>query len=181
MFGWLANPNASLEELTRTATSLGIDISPQALDQRFTYEASECLRQILDEAVGTLIAADPVAIPVLQRFNGVYIQDSSVVVLPDELSEIWPGCGGSTPKNTSASVKLQVRLNMKLNGPFLQAGRVHDKSSRLQEEHPPQGALRIADLGYFSLEALQDLDVEGVYWLSRFYAERHVPHGAVHL
>ena len=77
-------------------------------------------------------------------------------------------------KNTSASVKLQVRLNMntgELNGPFLQAGRVNDKSSHLQEEHPPQGALRIADLGYFSLEVLQDLDADGVYWLSRIQSQ----------
>ena len=140
VFGWLANPDASLDELTQTAAGLGIDISPQALDQRFTIQASEFLKQTLENAVATLIAAEPVAIPILQRFNGVHIQDSSVITLPDELAEIWQGCGGSTPKNTSASVKLQVRLNMntgELNGPFLQAGRVNDKSSRLQEEHPP--------------------------------------------
>jgi hypothetical protein len=78
VFGWLGKPDASLEELTQTATSIGIEISPQGLDKRFNYEASECLKQTLDKAVGTLICDTPVAIPILQRFNGVYIQDSSI-------------------------------------------------------------------------------------------------------
>lgn len=174
VFGWLANPDASIDELTQTAASVGIDISPQGLDRRFTEEAAECLKQTLEAAVGTLICDNPVAIPILQRFNGVYIQDSSVVVLPDQLSEIWAGCGGSTTKNTQASVKLQVRLNMntgELTGPYLQAGRVSDRSSCLQKKPLPKGALRIADLGYFSLDNLSYLNTQQVYWLSRIFSQ----------
>ena len=150
VFGWLSNPKATLEELTQTAAALGIEITPQGLDYRFNYEASECLKQTLESAAGALIVDNPVAIPILRRFNSVYIQDSSIVVLPDYLSNIWQGCGGSSEKNTQASVKLQVRLNMNtggLNGPYLQAGRVNDRSSVLQNLLLPAGALRIADLG----------------------------------
>jgi hypothetical protein len=120
--------------------------------------------------VGALIAAEPVAIPILQRFNGVHIQDSSVITLPDELAGTWQGCGGSAPKNTSASVKIQVRLNMntgQLSGPYLQPGKQHDRSSCLQEKQLPQGALHIADLGYFSLKRLKSMKEHGVFWLSR--------------
>ena len=39
VFTWLAKPNASLEELTQTAASLGVRITPQALEQRFTPQA----------------------------------------------------------------------------------------------------------------------------------------------
>jgi len=77
VFGWLANPSSSIEELTQTAATLGVSISPQGLDQRFTKQAASFLHQVLDEAVSTVISANPVAIPLLQRFNGVYIQDSS--------------------------------------------------------------------------------------------------------
>jgi hypothetical protein len=170
VFGWLANPDASLGELTQTTACLGVNIAPQALDQRFTYQASEFLKKTLENAVGALIAAEPVAIPILQRFNGVHIQDSSVITLPDELSETWQGCGGSAPKNTSASVKIQVRLNMntgQLSGPYLQPGKQHDRSSCLQEKQLPQGALHIADLGYFSLKRLKSMKEQGVFWLSR--------------
>ncbi|MBM3235300.1 IS4 family transposase [Candidatus Poribacteria bacterium] len=174
VFGWLAKPSASLEELTQTAASLGISISPQGLDYRFTKEASECLKQTLEVAVGNLIGANPVAIPILQRFNSVYLQDSSIVVLPDELADIYQGCGGSREKNTQSSVKLQVRWNMNtggLDGPYLQAGKVNDRGSIIQEKPLPFGALRIADLGYFSLKHLASLNTQGVYWLSLIFSQ----------
>ena len=170
VFGWLDNPEATLEELCQTAATLGIEISSPGLSKRFTPRASDCLQKVLETAVGTVIASDSVAIPVLQRFNGVYIQDSSIVTLPDELAVIWAGCGGSTTKNTSSSLKMQIRLDLNtgnLAGPYLQAGREHDRSSQLQEMPLPAGALRIADLGYFSLKEFKELDTQGVYWLSR--------------
>ena len=34
VFGWLANPAATLEELAQTAATLGVAITPQGLDQR---------------------------------------------------------------------------------------------------------------------------------------------------
>jgi len=71
--------------LTQTAASIGIEISPQGLDYRFTKEASECLFETLSVAAGALICDNPVAIPILRRFHSVYIQDSSVVVLPDDV------------------------------------------------------------------------------------------------
>lgn len=170
VFGWLRNPNATLEELAQTAAALGIVISAQGLDNRFTPQAADCLQEVLKVAVATVIADEPLAIPVLQRFNGVHIQDSSTVTLPDELAVIWSGCGGSTTENTSSSLKIQIRLDLntgKLTGPYLQSGRENDRSSQLKEIPLPSGALRIADLGYFSLEELTDMDSDGVYWLSR--------------
>src|SRR5262249_60290157 len=63
--GWLANPRATLEELTQTAASLEVHITPQALDQRFTPRAADCLRQVLEAALTRVLVADPVAIPLL--------------------------------------------------------------------------------------------------------------------
>ncbi len=170
VFGWLANPSSSLEELTQTAATLGVSISPQGLDQRFTPDAASFLKQVLDEAVATIVSSNPVAIPLLMRFNGIYIQDSSIIRLPDELCDVWTGCGGSSPKNTSSSVKLQVRWDFSaggITGPTLQSGRENDKSSPLMDEPLPSGALWIADLGYFSLTLLADFSSEEVYWLTR--------------
>jgi hypothetical protein len=44
VFGWLANPEATLNELTQTAATLGVAITEQGLDNRFTAPAAECLR-----------------------------------------------------------------------------------------------------------------------------------------
>ncbi len=170
VFGWLAAPEATLEELAQTAAALGTAVSPQALDQRFTPQAAACLRGVLDAALEQLVAADPVALPLLERFAGLYLLDSSTVRLPDELAQIWPGCGGRVAKNTQAAVKLQVRWDFKsgaLEGPQLEAGRAQDKSTPLLQEPLPAGALQLADLGYFSLQQLAQLDRQGVYWLSR--------------
>lgn len=48
VFGFLGNPQATLEELPQTAATLGVEISPQALDQRFTMAAATCVKQVLD-------------------------------------------------------------------------------------------------------------------------------------
>jgi hypothetical protein len=176
VFGFLGNPQASLEELTQTAATLGVPITPQALDQRFTPAAAACLEQVLRTAITRIIAADPVAIPLLERFTAVSIQDSSTIVLPDTLAAVWQGCGGSTTSGTAAALKLQVRLELRtgqLEGPQLQAGRASDRAALLPTTLP-NGALWLADLGYWSLDTLQTLDQQGVFWLSRLQVQTAV-------
>lgn len=173
VFGWIANPDASLEELSQTAALLGVNITPQGLDERFTPQAAECLKQVLENGVAQFIAAEPTTIPLLQHFNGVYLQDSTTISLPDELAEVWTGGGSNHSHPNKAAIKVQVRWEMSrgaITHLGLQAGRNHDKSSLLQKEVLPQGALRLADLGYFSLSVLKELAAEGVYWLTRLQA-----------
>jgi hypothetical protein len=174
VFGWLGDPDATLAGLSQTAAALGVRISPQGLDQRFTPAAAACLGRTLEAAVGTVVAADPVAVPLLARFSGVYVQDSTVVGLPAALAGAWPGCGnGDGP---GAAVKLQARLDLRgggLSGPLPHAGRDHDRAA---PRHPPlpAGALRLADLGYYSLEEFRALGAAGAYWLSRLQVQAAV-------
>ena len=172
VFGFLGNPQASLEELAQTAATLGVSITPQALDQRFTAAAATCLEQVLRAAITQVIAAEPVAIPLLARFPAVYLQDSSTIVLPDALASVWQGCGGNVSSHTRAALKLQVRLELRtggLAGLQLQDGRASDRTAALPDL--PAGALRIADLGYWSVDVLQALDQQGSCWLSRLQTQ----------
>jgi len=98
--------------LCQTAACLGIEITPQSMDDRFGPKSSELRLKVLASGVEKMITSDSVGIPLLQRFNGVYFQDSSTIMLPDELKEVWEGCGRSSPQNTSASVKPQVQPTM---------------------------------------------------------------------
>src|SRR3954447_12968118 len=66
VFGWLAAPQARFSPLAQAAATLGVPISPQALDERFG-EAAACLREVLEAAVRVVLAADPVAVPLLRR------------------------------------------------------------------------------------------------------------------
>lgn len=177
VFGWLKKPDSTLEELCQTSASLGFDITPQGLSKRFTKKASEFIKEILESAIDTVIESKPVLIPLLMRFNGVYIQDSSINTLPDSLAVIWSGCGGNTGKNTSSSIKIQIRLDLNtgnLAGPYLQSGYEQDKSSSLFKESLPPGSLRITDLGYFSLKNFKEVATQGVYWLSRVKSQCNV-------
>jgi hypothetical protein len=123
----------------------------------------------LAEAVQTVIATQPSALGLLERFNGVYIRDSSMVSLPKSLETLWPGCGSW--QGSSAALKLHTRLEVssgQLGGPILAAGREHDSRSPFQSEGLPQGALRMGDLGFFSLKQFKTDDENGVWWLSRY-------------
>lgn len=90
VFTYLANPNATLEELSQTAAALNVAITPEGLTQRFTAEAATFLQEVLAAAVMRTLAADPLAIPLLDRFAGVYLEDSTSIVLPDACATNGP-------------------------------------------------------------------------------------------
>ncbi len=165
VFGWLANPQASVEALAQAAAAVGVAISAQGFDQRFTEAAAVFLEEMLAAAVQTVIAADPVAIPLLERFTAVVLLDSSTITLPAALALWWPGCSAGT-----AALKLHVRYDLCrgcLRGLVVQEGRLSDRSTVMQTAPLPRGALRISDLGFFTLGVFAAMTAQGVYWLSR--------------
>lgn len=173
VFGWLAQPEARLSQLAQTAATLGVAISAQGLADRFGVASAECLREVLEAAVQEVVAADPVAVPVLRRFTAVAVQDCTTISLPPELAAVWPGCGGGTPPSGAAALKLSVRLDLasgRLQGPYLEAGRTNDRATTVADLPLPPGGLRLADLGFFSVADLAAQDAHGVYWLSRWQA-----------
>ena len=170
VFTWLADPQATLEAMAQTAAGLGTSITPQGLDERFHPAAARFLERLLASAMTQLVTADPVTIPLLQRFAGVYIQDSTVIRLPDALEEVWPGCGGSADSASKAAVKFFVRLDLQ-SGTLTRLvplpARVSDSATVVADEDLPAGALRLADLGFFDVEEFRRLGQRGVFWLSR--------------
>ena len=173
VFGWLANPNSTYEELAQAGTTVGVTLTPQAIEQRFTPEAADSLKQVLDATVEQVIAADQQAIPLLKQFNGVFIQDSSWISLPDELAEVWKGCGNKPGDKTSSSVKIQLRwelLSGGINHFALTHGTTNDKQITQTAGALPRGSLRLADLGYFSLDELKCCSDDEVFWLTRIPA-----------
>jgi hypothetical protein len=176
VFGWLHNPNASLADLAELAAHLGVAVCPSALDQRFTPAAAVFLQALLAQALRAAAqhaptADDPAADTLLARFSGVYIDDSTTIGLPRVLAPFFPGCGGSG--GPTAALKVPLRLELRrgaLELSDLQAGRACDLASPLAHGPLPAGSLRLADLGYYSLEALHEYDQQGVYVLSRLPA-----------
>jgi hypothetical protein len=155
VFGWLDRPHASLEALAQTAAAAGVVISAQGVDQRLGEGAAVFLEALLGAAVQTVIAADPVAIPLLSRFNAVLLLDSSTLALPAALAPWWPGCTPGT-----AALKLHVRYDLARGGLsqlVVDDGRTSDRRTPVQTDPLPPGALRIADLGFFTLDVFAQL------------------------
>jgi hypothetical protein len=173
VFGWLAHPDATVEQLAQIAATVGVEVSPQALDQRFTFATAALLRTVLLGSVQQAIASDPVAIPILQRFTGVRVHDSTTIVLPDVLAAHAQGCGGQTETNTAAALTCGLQLDL-LSGAYTQLdladGRAADQRLPLNHAPLPPGTLRLADLGFLDLAVLAALDAGGAYYLSKLTA-----------
>lgn len=136
VLGWLHEPQAGSSALARFAGILGVQISKQGLEEHWTFKTAEWLYEVLLRAIGSLLSTKAVAVPLLQRFAGVYLEDGSSIVLPDELEQYWRGCRGGNGESTGtkAGVKLTLRLDLlhgTLHGPLLQDGRRHESQSLL--------------------------------------------------
>lgn len=166
IFGWQANPNASLEDLCQSARVCGVEISPQGLQERLNSRSSNnFLHQLLLKGLTYLVEAHSSRDDLLHQFNGVYIQDSSQIELPSSLHTIWQG-----NQKEQATLKLQVVLDYQYGSLdlTLASGRAHD--CPLQTVDLPRGSLRLADLGYFKVSVFQELNEQGVWWVSRLPA-----------
>jgi len=166
IFGYQANPQASLEELCQSARVCGVEISSQGLQERLNSpQANRFLHQLLLQGVRYLVRSHSERDDLLAPFTGVYIQDSSRIELPSCLRTLWQG--NST---NQATLKLHAVLDYQ-NGLFdltLASGRAHD--CPLQTVDLPAGSLRLADLGYFKVKVFEQLNRQGVWWVSRLPA-----------
>jgi hypothetical protein len=174
--GWQQSPAASLSTLTQVAWTVGTRITPQGLDQRFNEHAATFLYELLQAAMATVVSANPVAIPLLQRFSAVLVRDSTIIKLPDALAELWHGCGNAAHRH-AAALKVQVNCDLltgTLGDLLLASGRTHDRVCARSLPAVPPGALCLADLGYFRLAFLRSLTERGAYFVSRLFAHTAV-------
>jgi hypothetical protein len=167
VFGWLQNGPPSAEGLARAGFGHGLKISAQGLDKRLSQARTAAfMRGVLEQAVAQAVAARG-APPgsLLDRFEAVWLLDSTQLALPPALAAQWPGTGGSGP---AASLKVDVALELKSGrlGLELRAGRQADPASPLASV-PAPGALHLRDLGYFSLARLREMGQRGEYAVSR--------------
>jgi hypothetical protein len=173
VFGFQQHPDASLEQLASTAQLGNVSVSDTAVHERFTEPGAQFLHQVLEEMTSMVVqAAHDVPIKLLRRFRAVLLEDSSSIALPDELAEVWQGCGGKQA-HTKAAVKLQTRWELKrgrLQGPQLANGRSSDQASPFRDEEVVPGSLLVSDLGYFNLRQMAARKLAGGYTLSRLKA-----------
>ncbi|MEB8781318.1 IS4-like element IS231B family transposase, partial [Bacillus cereus] len=104
----------------------------------------------------------------LTHFQRIRILDATIFQIPKHLASIYPGSGGCAQ---TAGIKIQLEYDLH-SGQFLNfqvgPGKNNDKTfgtECLDTLRP--GDLCIRDLGYFSLEDLDQMDQRGAYYISR--------------
>jgi Transposase DDE domain len=161
---WMQKPDASYSRLRHTAASLGVHVSNQALEQRFSAASRQLMRALVEEAIQQVISSEASVPELLGRFNGVYLQDGTVLSLPAPLADQWPGSGG---KGEQAALRIQARVELgsgSLSGLWLQEARAAERSGPAISTPLPRGSLFDADMGYFTLQDMRERDKGGQYW-----------------
>ena len=171
VLGFLQKPTATDEDLAQAAAQCGVAVTPQAIDQRHTPALVAFLRELFGRAVRVVVAGGRSPAPLLDRFTAVTLLDSTVISLPESQRHEFPGCGGGRGGG-EAAVKLQVELDLKsgaVSHVEVEPGRTSDGGSVRQNAIPAEGALRVADLGYFSVPVFAAIIAAKAHFLSRLH------------
>jgi Transposase DDE domain len=170
VFSLLDKPASSLQDFADFACEhLGVAASHNAFEQRFGPRAVDFLASLFAAALDRCFAARPAPLPVLRRFNGVYLRDASSVSLPGHLAGLFPGRTGRGGRPAAA---LKLVLEMELStGLFTEAevlaGLDNEKAALIAAKPLPEGALLLEDMGFLCADRLQEYMRQGVYFLTR--------------
>ncbi|HCI78941.1 MAG TPA: IS4 family transposase [Ktedonobacter sp.] len=178
VLGWLQTPDASLEALVQFGEEVGIHLTGQGLDERFSEQAVTLMQQVFEVALAQVVMADPVAVPLLQRFAGIVLEDSSIVRLPDAFADLFRGCGGSQEgKGTASSFKVFVRLEMlrgQLECSSLLDGRHAETRTPFRTSSSVSRTLQVRDRGFADLHRWREEAERGEEVLSYYKAGIHL-------
>lgn len=169
VLGFLRNPEASDEDLSQIAVQCGVDVTPQAIEQRYSPKLVRFLKELFCAAAQRIVGSGKSLAPLLERFTTVTVLDSSTITLPDDQQAEYPGCGGSYGGG-AAALKLQTELDLRSGAVThieIEPGRIPDGATSRQNVRRAPGSLRITDLGYFSLAVFAAMTQAGEYFLSR--------------
>jgi hypothetical protein len=168
VFGYIENPKASLSDLAEVCADSEVKISPQGFDERINAASVSFLQTIFQQAMQVFQSQLKLVLPILDKFSGIQIVDSTVLALPAAMQDLYPGCGGH---GSAASLKIQLVFDFlcgNLKQVLLQAGRLPDQAYRDYLELVRSGSLTLVDLGYFCLDAFRAIADAQAYFLSRY-------------
>jgi hypothetical protein len=151
VLGGLSTPEATRRQQHQSAIQAGLQVSPQALEQRFTPQARDFMRELLKNGLTELVCSEE-KVALLPQFNGVYVTDCTRLV--------WGKAGQ----------KLAVRWELQSGQLQAHLGELttNDQLTPVIDYPMPAGALHLGDLGFFKLSRFEQWSQQGVYWLSRY-------------
>jgi hypothetical protein len=168
VLGVFKNPRATDEQLAQMAAHNGVEVTPQAIEQRHTQRTADFLEIVCRQAGRMAVNSDAALASILERFTSVTFSDGSTISLPDTQQAKFAGCGGSYESGKSA-MKLQTDIDYR-GGAItfeVEQGKSPDGATPRQHERRGKGSLRVTDLGFFNLAVFAEQKKNGEYFLSR--------------
>jgi len=144
-----------------------VAVRRQSIDERFNENAVDFIRQLLAEQIQQQVIQhiEPQA---LEPFSSVKVKDSTRFQLPDNLKDVYGGCGGSA---SQAGMHIQFEFDLKsgkVNEVNATGARRQDNRDAKQTlDKVEKGSLLLRDTGYFSIEALQGIEKKEACYISR--------------
>ena len=151
----------------KLAANYGILLSPQALNERFNKKAVEFMQKLFTEMILNRNE-------ILKKhrnnlnFKRILLNDATGYSLPNKFCDEYKGSGGSSSKS---AIKIQLQYDL-LSGSFLCcdffSGTVTDSSYlELMDAQTRPGDLRLADLGYYKIDYLKEIDSKNAFYISK--------------
>lgn len=168
VLGFLEKPASSLNEISQSFLDIGVNVTPQGIDERINAFSVDFLRAIFSQALEIFKNKCPLPLAVLRQFSAINIVDSSTKSLPENMADEYPGCGRAGAK---AALKIQLVfdfLHGNLKQVELETGIDADQGYREYLKVVEGGSLTIVDLGYFCLDAFLAIAEKSAYFLSRY-------------
>lgn len=159
----------SLENaVTILSDCYGIEISKQALDDRFHDRAvkfvQEILKQVLELELGYLYTNN-----LLPQFNYVRIKDSTKFNVDSRLEKQFQGSGGNGTRKACVCIQYEYDIKSgKILDLSITSGVINDASNAKMTMHNISARdLVIRDLGYYNLNVLLSFDKNNAFFISR--------------
>lgn len=161
---------SSLDLMCGALSSFSINMCGQSLNERFSTTGVAFMKRMFEQML-QMELSQTVSMDFLSKFSGVFIQDSTVIKLPDAMACLFKGAGGNASQ-ASAKVDLQLDVQGAACHMEIRSGTSSDNSQTVKS--PKKGALYIRDLGYFNLTFFIAMSESGAYFLSRLKAKTGV-------
>jgi hypothetical protein len=150
-----------------------VDISKQAIDERFTEKAVKFLKLVLVKTLEIAISR-PDKID-FTKYDKVLIKDATSFQLPSNMIGKYKGSGGSA---SPSMIKIQFEYDLKsgiITDLSLHAFVDQDSTNAKNTvENIKPNELIIRDLGYISIPVLKTIQEKEAYYLNRLHATTNV-------
>jgi len=163
------NNSLSLNDLSSDfANYYSIKIRKQSIDERFSKQSVEFLKKLVEDRLKEILKKNMSAFTFSDNFKSIRIKDSTSFQLPENMTNKYPGSGGSA---SSSQIRIQFEYDLKTGYIFelsLSGFNKNDQTNAVNTlSTVEEGDLLIRDLGYVSISVMISINEKNAFFLNR--------------